>query len=95
MEDCHSLIIKGSLKILPSHVHVNDNCLGIILSLKYMNNIPHVQVTMETSIYKAVHVILKDGIVFKFKECGSGLYFYDMASTDDQNSAKTNSTIAS
>ena len=35
---------------------------------------------MDTSIEKYMNVILSDGTVFKFKECGSGLYYYDMAS---------------
>ena len=84
---------KGRLTFLPSGVHVNYNSLATILSLKYVNKIIGVRVTMDTSIEKAMHVILSDVTVFKFKEYGSGLYYYDMASTDDQNSAKTNATI--
>ena len=49
--------------------------------------------TMDTSIEKAMNIILSDGKVFKFKECGSRLYYYDMVITYDQNSAKTNATI--
>ena len=49
--------------------------------------------TMDTSKDKATQVILKDGTVFKFKVCGSRLYYYDMAITDDHNSAKTNTKI--
>ena len=40
-----------------------------------------------------MNVIMSDGIVFNFKECVSGLYYYDMTSTDEQNSAKINATI--
>ena len=40
-----------------------------------MKNIPGVRVTMDTSIDKAMNVILKDVKVLKFKECGSGLYY--------------------
>ena len=38
-------------------------------------------------------MIMSDGIVFNFKECVSGLYYYDMTSTDEHNSAKINATI--
>ena len=48
---------------------------------------------MGTSTEKAMDVIMSDVPVLNFKECGSGLYSYDMASTDDQNSAKTNVSI--
>ena len=50
---------------------------------------------MDTSTEKAVNVILKYGTVFKFKECQSGLNYYDMASTYQQNSAKNNASITS
>ena len=48
---------------------------------------------METSIEKAMNVVLSDRTVFQFKGCVSGLYYYDMMNTDQQNSAKTNATI--
>ena len=48
---------------------------------------------MYISIEKAMNMILGDGTVFKFKECGSGLYYYDMGSTDVQDSAKNNAMI--
>ena len=51
-------------------MHVNKNDLATIISLKYVNNIPGVRVTMDTSIEKVVNVILKDGTVFKFNEYG-------------------------
>ena len=46
---------------------MNDNYLAIILSLKYVNSIVGVRVTMDTSIEKAMNVILKYGTVFNFK----------------------------
>ena len=72
---------KGRLIFLPLSVHVNRNYLAKILSLKYVKNIA------------GVKVIMSDGTVFKFKECGLGLYHYDMSSNYDQNSAKTNAEI--
>ena len=72
---------------------MNNNSLATILSLKDVNNIPGVCVTMDISIEKAMNVIMRDGTVFKFKEYGLSLYYYYMASTDVQNSDKNNSTI--
>ena len=69
---------KGRLTFLPLNVHVNENCIAQILYLKDVNSIPGVRVTMDTSLEKAMHAITKDGTVFKFKECGLGLYYYDM-----------------
>ena len=46
--------------------------------------------TMDTFIEKVMNMILRKGKVFKFKECGSGLYYYGMASTDVQDGAKNN-----
>ena len=72
---------------------MNENCLETILSLKDVNNIPGVRVTMDTSIEKATNVILRDGTVFRFNSFGWGLYYYDISSTNVEDSAKTNSTI--
>ena len=58
-----------------------------------MNNFPGVCVTIDKSIEKAVNVILKDRTVFKFNSCVLWLYYYDMESTYDQNSAKNNAKI--
>ena len=84
---------KWCLTFLPLNVHVNDNYLAKVLSLKYVNNIPGVYVTMDSSIEKAMNVILRYGTVFKFNECVLVLYYYDTVRTDVQNSAKTNTTI--
>ena len=40
---------------------MKDNYLAKTMSLKYVNNIPGVRVTMDTSIDKAMNVILRDG----------------------------------
>ena len=79
---------KWRLTFIPLSVHVNDNSLESKLSLKYVKNILGVRVTMDTLIEKAMNLILSDGTLFKFKEYESGLYYYDMASTDEHNSAK-------
>ena len=38
-------------------------------------------------------MILTDGTVFKFKEYGLGLYYYNMEITDEKNSDTNNATI--
>ena len=48
---------------------------------------------MYTSIEKAMNMILSYETVFKFKECVSGLYYCDMTSTDEHNSAKMNTKV--
>ena len=84
---------KGRLTFLTLSVNVNNNYTSITLYLKYVNNIPGVCVNMNKSIEKSMNVILSDGTVFKFKEYILGLYYHNMESSYDQNSAKTNATI--
>ena len=50
---------KGRLTFLPLNVKVNNNYIAIILSLKYVNNIPGVCVTIDTSIEKTINVIMR------------------------------------
>ena len=63
----------GSLTFLPLDVHGSDIILDEILYLKYVKNILGVRVTMDILIKNDMIVILKDGTVLKFKECGLGL----------------------
>ena len=72
---------------------MNKNSLETILSLRDVNNIAGVSVTLDTSIEKSMNVILSDQTVFKIKECGLELYYYDRAFTDEKNSYKTDATI--
>ena len=58
---------KGRFIFLPFSVHVKNIFLVTILSLKYTNKTLGVCVTMDTSIEKAMSMIMKDGTVFKFK----------------------------
>ena len=67
---------------------MNDNSLATIISLKDVNSITGMRVTMDTSIEKDMHVVLRDGTVLKSKEFVLGLYYYDMASTNAHDSDK-------
>ena len=60
---------------------MNENSLTTILYVKDVKNIPGVIVTVDTMIQKYINKITRDGMVFNFKEFGSGLYCYDMGST--------------
>ena len=64
---------KGRLTFLHLSMNVRNKYIAKIVSLKHVKNIPVVRVTMDTSIENAMNVIMSDGTVFKFKECGSGL----------------------
>ena len=46
--------------------------------------------TIDTPIERVMDVIMRDGMVLKFREYELGLYYYDMASKDIQDGAKTN-----
>ena len=74
-------------------MHVNNNYLVTLIYLKDANNISGVRVTIDTLIENTMNMILSDGTVFKFEGCGLGLYYSDISSTDEHNSAKTNAII--
>ena len=61
---------KGISTFLTLVVHMNENYVATILSLKDVNNISGVRVTMDTSMVKAMKMILSDRTIFKFEECG-------------------------
>ena len=68
---------KSTLKLLPMKVHFNKNSMATILSFKEVADIPGVRITTDTKQEIAMTVSLGNGKTFKFKECESGLYFYD------------------
>ena len=88
-----TVLKKGGLLLfdnitLPLSVHMKENYLVTSLSLTCVNNIAEVRVDTDTLIETAKNLVPSDGTVFKFKECGSGFYYYDMARTDEKNSDK-------
>ena len=44
-------------------------------------------------MYTSIEKSMSDRTVFKFKEFGSGLYYYDMERTGEHNISKTNAKI--
>ena len=51
--------------------------MATILSFKEMADIPGVRITTDKKQERAMTVSLGNGRTLKFKECESGLYFYD------------------
>ena len=68
---------KSTLKLLPMKVHFNKNSMATILSFTEVADIPGVRITTDTKQERAMTVSLGNGRTLKFKECESGLYFYD------------------
>ena len=68
---------KSALKLLPMKVHFNKNSMANILSFKEVADIPGVRITTDTKQGRAMKVSLGKVRTLKYKECGSGLYFYD------------------
>ena len=84
---------KRLLSLLNLYVRMNENFPASSLSLNVANNILRVLVNMDTLMEKDMNVILRDETFLNFKKCGSGLYYYDMASNDVQDIDKTNTII--
>jgi len=51
--------------------------LATIISLKDVANLPGCKVTMDTGFECVIVVTMRDGNIFKFSECDSGLYYLD------------------
>ena len=48
----------GDLKLLPLSIHYNDRAIANILSPKNVSSIPHARLTMDTSVERAIVIIL-------------------------------------
>ena len=68
---------KSALKLLPMKVHFNKNSMANILSFKEVADILGVRITPDTKQERLVIVYLGNGRTFRFKDCKSGIYFYD------------------
>ena len=93
----HKTFLKqADLKLFPMKVHFNKNSMATILSFKQVADLPGVIITTDTSKERSMIVTLKDGTVFKFKECASGLYYFDTDKSSDEvaivNNTRSNVT---
>ena len=68
---------NSTLKLLPMKVHFNKDSMDTILYFKGVADILGVRITTDTKQERAMTVSLGNGRTLKFKECKSGLYFYD------------------
>ena len=68
--------MKGNLKKSPMSICVIDNSMTKILSLKEVEN--YFRVTMDTNEDHTMLVRLNKYRVYRFKQCGDGLYYLDI-----------------
>ena len=73
------------MNLLPILVHFEEDSLATVLSLKEVDNIKGVYVTMDTSVEKSILVHLGDGKVLKFLEWDLGIYFYDTRNNNNKS----------
>ena len=76
---------KAILNLLPIPVHLEEDSLAAVISLKDIVNIDEVYVAMDSRVEKSISVHLGEGKVLNFLECDSGLYFYDTRNDNNKN----------
>ena len=70
----------ATLKLLPLSVYFNENSLATILAFSEVASLPGINITMNSNKERAILVHMMDSKkVLKFKECSSGLYYYNSA----------------
>ena len=67
----------GDLKLFPFTVHVNEQSMANILSLKDVANIPGIRVTMDTDSSRSIAVLVPEGMSYVFEEGHGGLHHLD------------------
>ena len=73
------------MNLLPIPVHFEEDSHATVLSLKEVENIKRVYVTMDAKVEKFILVHLGDIKVLKFLECDLGLYFYDTRNNNNKS----------
>ena len=68
---------NSTLKLLPMKVHFKKYSMAAIRSFKEVADIPGVRITTDKKQEIAMTVYLGNRTTLKFKECESGIYFYD------------------
>ena len=79
----------ATLRIMPFRVYYNKKGIANILSLSAVAS--EFRVTMDTDAATSIMVHINDNEVLEFKQCGSGLYYFDT----DQDEAKRSVTNVS
>ena len=80
---------QGDLNIVPMSDHYEPSFLANILSMKDVQNIPGIRITMDTLEESAMLIQLFDGNVLEFQECNYGICYYNMAQWADIKNKKT------
>ena len=79
---------QGDLNIIPMIAHFDPTSLANILALKDVRKTPGVCITMDTDEEAAMLVHLPNGNILNFKECGDGLYYYNIGTEVGTNKSK-------
>ena len=74
---------EAYLNILPLQVHYNKYSMDTILDFNDVANVSGSQITRNTAKERALIVTFSNINGFKFKECMSGLCYYDNMKHDD------------
>ena len=72
-----SFKLIGNFKHLPMEDHYNADSLANILSFKHVSEIPGVTITIDTIKDSGILVHMRDGTVYRFAPCASGLYYHN------------------
>ena len=82
----------GMMKIMPFEVYLSETSLANILSLADVSD--HFRVTMDSDRDHSLHVHISEQSILRFRRCGSGLYYLDTKSYDNNNDTVINYPIS-
>lgn len=78
----------ADLKLLPMKVYFDQNSMANVLSYHEVKSLPGIRITMDTEVEDTINVILKEKNEYlKFKLCGAGLYYLDVAKMSEHRFA--------
>ena len=72
-----SFKLIGNFKHLPMEVHYNADSLANVLTFKHVSEIPGVTIIIDISKDSGILVHMRDGTVYCFAPCVSGLYHHN------------------
>ena len=79
---------QGNLNIIPMIAHFDPTSLANFLALKDVSKTPGVRVTMDTDEEAAMLVHLPNQNILNLRECGDGLYCYNIGTEVGTNKSK-------
>ena len=74
---------EGLLKIFPLKVFFDQTSMATILSYYEVSILPNVSIVVDTKEENTINVVVEnEQCMYKFRPCGSGLYYVDMDALD-------------